>query len=95
MADRDRHKVLYRYQGQPTEHYHGVPDRDLTVEDVAQLTDEQRAVIDAGALYTRTRAVEPETPPDPLPAGLTEPALTPAKPEPKASAKPATSNEVR
>lgn len=51
--------IVYRYQGQPSEHFHGVPARDLTADDVAALSDEQRAAVEQGTLYVRTRAPEP------------------------------------
>ena len=43
--------AVYTFTGQPGEHYNGVPARDLTEEDVAALTDEQRALLDEGTLY--------------------------------------------
>lgn len=51
--------IVYRYQGQPSEHYQGVPSRDLTADDLAVLSDEQRAAVEGGTLYVRTRAPEP------------------------------------
>jgi len=79
--------VVYTYQGQENEYYTGIPARDLTEEDVAALTDEQRELIEAGTLYepaavkaTRSRSKakngEPTEPAEP------EATDTPAEPAP-------------
>jgi hypothetical protein len=72
-------KTIYRYKGDGTDYYNGVPARDLDETDVSLLTDEQRAVLDEGPLYQRTRAQESETPP-PVPT-VVDP---PTEPEPDA-----------
>lgn len=47
--------------------YHtGIPARDLTDEDVKNLTDEQRAVVEASPLY---RKLEPDKPANRTPRG--------------------------
>lgn len=45
---------VYTYKGDGTDYYSGVPARDLDDEDVALLTDEQRAKVDEGTLYSMT-----------------------------------------
>ncbi len=42
--------VQARYTG-AGEYYNGIPARDLPKEEYAALTDEQRALVDNGALY--------------------------------------------
>lgn len=43
--------VRYRFVGPPDTYIEGVPARDLTDEDLAALTDEQRAAVAASTLY--------------------------------------------
>lgn len=53
---------MYRYIGQ-NEYYTGVPARDLTADDMAALSDEQRDLVLTGHLYEQineTPATAPE-----------------------------------
>jgi|APGre2960657404_1045060.scaffolds.fasta_scaffold179164_2 hypothetical protein len=43
-------------QGQPAEWYVGIPARDLTADDVANLSEEQYAVVAASALYASAQS---------------------------------------
>jgi len=46
--------IQFVYIGQGGEHHSGIPARDLTVEDWARLSDEQRAVVASSTLYQTT-----------------------------------------
>jgi hypothetical protein len=47
MAD-----VAWRFvPKEPSDHYYGVPPRDLTADEFAALTEEQQALVAAGVLY--------------------------------------------
>jgi len=48
--------------GQPAEYIAGVPARDLTADDVAQLTDDNYAAVEASALYQSAQAPKPTKP---------------------------------
>jgi len=48
--------VRYRYTGDGTTYLEGVPARDLTDEDVALLSAEQVAAVDASPLYEKAGA---------------------------------------
>lgn len=50
--------VAYRFVGQPGDHHYGVPARDLTAEDLARLSEAQRATVARSVLY---EAVAPAT----------------------------------
>lgn len=45
--------VVYRFVGQPGEYHYAIPARDLTADDVAGLTDDQKATVEASKLYER------------------------------------------
>ena len=47
----DAPAVRYRFVGPPDTYIEGVPARDLTEEDVAAMTEEQRAAVAASDLY--------------------------------------------
>lgn len=49
--------------GQPLEYFHGIPARDLTADDVAALTDDQYATVEASALYETAQAPKPSAKP--------------------------------
>lgn len=55
MAD-----VAWRFvPKEPTDHYYGVPPRDLMAEEFAALAEEQRALVAAGVLYEPVAARVP------------------------------------
>lgn len=44
--------VAWRYSPkEPTDHYYGVPARDLTVDEFAALPEDRQALVAAGVLY--------------------------------------------
>lgn len=63
--------TVYKYQGTDTEHYVGVPARDLTEEEFAALDEQQQFNVTEGKLYRavgqpkgQRRQTEPEEPAD-------------------------------
>jgi len=96
MSTEPTETVVYTYTSttEPREYYTGVPARDLTEEDVAALTDEQRVLLDEGTLYERVaqrtsrsrkaKNGEPAEPDTTEPAEPAEPDTsdTPATPAP-------------
>lgn len=42
--------IRYRYRGQGT-YYTGIPARDLTDEDMAALSDEERTIVATSSIY--------------------------------------------
>lgn len=50
--------VVYRYKSDGSEFHSGIPARDLTAGDVAQLDEERQLVLSVSPLY---EAVAPET----------------------------------
>lgn len=50
-------------QGRPLEYFAGIPARDLTADDVAVLTDDQYATVEASALYEAAQAPKPSAKP--------------------------------
>ena len=51
--------VVYRYTGDGTYYLNDVPARDLTAEDVALLTEERVAAVEASDLYESVGAAPP------------------------------------
>jgi hypothetical protein len=47
--------VVYRYVGRG-DYFHGVPPRDLTADDLAQLTDEQKENVTKSTIYAKDDA---------------------------------------
>ncbi len=66
-----------RYTGSGAEYHAGIPARDLEPEDLAALTDEQRALVKASAIYTleliRDAEPAPVVTPRPAPAPAARP----------------------
>jgi hypothetical protein len=49
-------KVKFKYVGRGGEFLHGIPARDLTEEDWAGLTKEQREMVEVSLLYKKAEA---------------------------------------
>lgn len=44
--------IAARYKGTGGEHYHGIPAADMTEEEFAALSDEQKATVASSPLYS-------------------------------------------
>jgi hypothetical protein len=44
--------IVARYKGTDGAHFHGIPAADMTEEEFASLTDEQKATVAASPLYS-------------------------------------------
>jgi len=88
MSTEPTEPIVFHFTGQENEYYSGIPARDLTEEDVAALTDEQRVLLDEGTLYERvaqrTSRSRKAKNGEPEPAEVAEPEATdtPAEPAP-------------